>query len=81
MHFKTLHIADISQNTHVQKRFEQKLQEIIKYVIIIIIINGATAQSRALASLTGFVTGILRCGLSAARSTCPSHPDSTTRDI
>jgi hypothetical protein len=35
---------------------------------LIIIINGATAQSRALASLTGFVTGILRCGLSAPRS-------------
>jgi hypothetical protein len=26
---------------------------------VIIIINGATAQSRALASLTGFMTGIL----------------------
>jgi hypothetical protein len=33
--------------------------------IIIIIISGATAQSRALASLTGFMTGTLRCGLSA----------------
>jgi hypothetical protein len=39
----------------------------------IIIISGTTAQSRALASLTGFVTGILRYGLSAPRS--------TTRDI
>jgi hypothetical protein len=48
---------------------------------IIIIINGATAQSQALASLTGFVTGILQCGLSAPRSTCSSHPNSTTRDI
>jgi hypothetical protein len=48
---------------------------------IIIIISGSTAQSLALASLTGFVTGILRCGLSAPRSTWSSHPDSTTRDI
>jgi hypothetical protein len=47
----------------------------------IIIINGATAQCRALASLTGFVTGILRCGLSAPRSPGSSHPDLATRDI
>jgi hypothetical protein len=39
-----------------------------KFIIIIIIINGTTAQTRALASLTGFVM-ILRCGLSAPRST------------
>jgi hypothetical protein len=38
-------------------------------IIIIMIINGDTAQSRALASLTGFVSGILRCGLSVPRST------------
>jgi hypothetical protein len=37
-------------------------------VVIIIIINGTAAQSRAFASLTGFVM-ILLCGLSAPRST------------
>jgi hypothetical protein len=40
----------------------------ISLIIIIIIINSTAAQSRALASLTGFVM-ILLCGLSAPRST------------
>jgi hypothetical protein len=35
----------------------------------------------ALASITGFVTGIYDVGLSAPRSTWSSHPDSTTRVI
>jgi hypothetical protein len=39
------------------------------------------SPDRALASLKVFMIVIVRCGLSAPRSTCSRHPDSVIRDI
>jgi hypothetical protein len=60
---------------------KRRFRESAMLIFIIIIMSGATARSRVLASLTGFVTGILRCRLSPHDQPDSSHPDSTTRDI
>jgi hypothetical protein len=39
------------------------------------------SPDRALAYLTGFMIVIIRCELSAPRSTRSTHPDSAIRDI
>jgi hypothetical protein len=49
--------------------------------VIIIIINGATAQSQALASLTGFMTVYYDVGYQPHDQPGSSHPDSTTRHL
>jgi hypothetical protein len=49
----------------------------------LIIISGTTARIGPWPPLTGFRDGLgmYDVGLSAPRSTCSSHPNSTTRDI
>jgi hypothetical protein len=63
------HVRDVVHfmlNLRGRSTFYKLVTIILKFIIIII--NGTAAQSRALASHMGFVM-ILRCGLSAPRST------------